>query len=189
MCTAGILILVSRNYWAGFKQFMQNWYDSVCVWCLCRLPILRLFLTRAMSCWTASLEEDCRSTTSSPGDHTSLLTRCWPSSWPSRTRQTPLSPTSARDYIFHTQSRALIEQVRCMIIKKSKYRDAQWMWLSLQILFMYFLALPSLLHPSILFNCFYTYHNNMTCMQPHRNVRRPGIGWHLSKVVLHCSCY
>ena len=26
--------------------------------------------------------------------------------------------------------------------------------LSLQILFVYFLALPSLLHPSILFNCF-----------------------------------
>ena len=28
--------------------------------------------------------------------------------------------------------------------------------LSLQILFVYFLALPSLLHPSILFNFFYT---------------------------------
>ena len=28
--------------------------------------------------------------------------------------------------------------------------------LSLNILFVYFLALPSLLHPSILFNCFYT---------------------------------
>ena len=28
--------------------------------------------------------------------------------------------------------------------------------LSLQILFVYFLALPSLLHPSILFHCFYT---------------------------------
>ena len=30
------------------------------------------------------------------------------------------------------------------------------MWLSLWILFVYFLTLPSLLHSSILFNCFYT---------------------------------
>ena len=29
--------------------------------------------------------------------------------------------------------------------------------LSLQTLFVYFLALPSLLHPSVLFNCFYLY--------------------------------
>ena len=33
------------------------------------------------------------------------------------------------------------------------------MRLSLQILFVYVLTLPSLLHPSILFNCFYTCNN------------------------------
>ena len=32
--------------------------------------------------------------------------------------------------------------------------------LSLKILFVCFLALPSLLHPSIFFNCFYTCNNN-----------------------------
>ena len=34
-------------------------------------------------------------------------------------------------------------------ISKSKRRDVYWMCLSLQILFVYFLILPSLLHPSI----------------------------------------
>ena len=47
----------------------------------------------------------------------------------------------------------LVDINRCMIIKKSKSRDVQWMSLSLWILFVYF---SSLLHPSILFNCFYT---------------------------------
>ena len=35
------------------------------------------------------------------------------------------------------------------------YSDCDYL-LSLTILFVCFLALPSLLHPSILFNCFYT---------------------------------
>ena len=43
-----------------------------------------------------------------------------------------------------------------IIIEKSKHRDVYsgYDTLPLQILFVYFLALPSLLHPSILFNCF-----------------------------------
>ena len=53
---------------------------------------------------------------------------------------------------------ACLEQVdinRSVIIQKSKHSGCDYL-LSLQILFVYFLALPSLLHPSILFNCFYT---------------------------------
>ena len=45
-----------------------------------------------------------------------------------------------------------------MLLKKASvgmYSGCDYL-LSLKILFVYFLALPSLLHPSILFNCFYT---------------------------------
>ena len=43
------------------------------------------------------------------------------------------------------------------VYEKSKRRDVYsgCDTLSLRILFVYFLALPSLLHPSILFNCFF----------------------------------
>ena len=52
---------------------------------------------------------------------------------------------------------ARVDINRSVIIKASvgMYSGCDYL-LSLKILFVYFLALPSLLHPSILFNCFYT---------------------------------
>ena len=45
---------------------------------------------------------------------------------------------------------------RCVIIKKASVGMYSRCNYPLQILFVYFLTLPSLLHPSILFSCFYT---------------------------------
>ena len=56
------------------------------------------------------------------------------------------------EYLPHTALNKHVDINRCIIVEKSKRRDVQYRYDYL--LFVYFLILPSLLHSSILFNCF-----------------------------------